>query len=168
MRGNFPVRNRILSGLSVGVLVVEASAQSGALITARLALEQGRDVFAIPGNLGVASCEGTNRLLREGALMPENGWELLQEYTHLFPGKLADGRRREVMEQRFGSHYAAAVPAQPLPERLANRPARQRLHRKSPQPSTKKTLTIRLQGLIVTERKHRPPCPATKRRSMPP
>ncbi len=75
----------------------------------------GQDVFAIPGNLGVASCEGTNRLLREGALMPENGWELLQEYTHLFPGKLADGRRREVMEQRFGSHYAAAVPAQPLP-----------------------------------------------------
>ena len=123
MRGNFPVRNRILSGLSVGVLVVEASAQSGALITARLALEQGRDVFAIPGNLGVAACEGTNRLLREGALMPENGWELLQEYTHLFPGKLADGRRREVMEQRFGSHYAAAVPAQPLPERPAN-PAR--------------------------------------------
>lgn len=123
MRGNFPVRNRILSGLSVGVLVVEASAQSGALITARLALEQGRDVFAIPGNLGVASCEGTNRLLREGALMPENGWELLQEYTHLFPGKLADGRRREVMEQRFGSHYAAAVPAQPLPERPA-KPAR--------------------------------------------
>ena len=121
--GNFPVRNRILSGLSVGVLVVEASAQSGALITARLALEQGRDVFAIPGNLGVASCEGTNRLLREGALMPENGWELLQEYTHLFPGKLADGRRREVMEQRFGSHYAAAVPAQPLPERPA-KPAR--------------------------------------------
>ena len=55
--------------------------------------------------------------------MPENGWELLQEYTHLFPGKLADGRRREVMEQRFGSHYAAAVPAQPLPERPA-KPAR--------------------------------------------
>ena len=167
MRGNFPVRNRILSGLSVGVLVVEASAQSGALITARLALEQGRDVFAIPGNLGVASCEGTNRLLREGALMPENGWELLQEYTHLFPGKLADGRRREVMEQRFGSHYAAAVPA-PCRRDRQNRPARQHLHRKSPQPSTKKTLTIRLQGLIVTERKHRPPCPATKRRSMPP
>ncbi|MFQ8808864.1 MAG: DNA-processing protein DprA [Oscillospiraceae bacterium] len=168
MRGNFPVRNRILSGLSVGVLVVEASAQSGALITARLALEQGRDVFAIPGNLGVASCEGTNRLLREGALMPENGWELLQEYTHLFPGKLADGRRREVMEQRFGSHYAAAVPAQPLPERPA-KPARPAAPSPEKSPALdKKTLTIRLQGLIVTERKHRPPYPATKRRSMPP
>lgn len=138
MRGNFPVRNRILSGLSVGVLVVEASAQSGVLITARLALEQGRDVFAIPGNLGVASCEGTNRLLREGALMPENGWELLQEYTHLFPGKLADGRRREVMEQRFGSHYAAAVPAQPCRRDRQNRPAGSAFTGKVPSPRQKR------------------------------
>lgn len=85
---NFPKRNRIISGLSCGVLVVEAPERSGALITARQALEQGRDVYVVPGNIGVASCEGSNALLREGATAVFSGWDIMSEYTHLYPDKI--------------------------------------------------------------------------------
>lgn len=87
-RGNFPVRNRILSGLALGVLVVEAPEKSGALITARLAAEQGRDVFAVPGNIDQPSFVGSNRLLRDGAIMVSSGWDVLSEYEALFPDKI--------------------------------------------------------------------------------
>lgn len=82
---HFPVRNRILSGLALGVLVVEAPLKSGALITANRALEQGRDVFALPANVGSVCSEGNLQLLKDGALLVTDGWDVMKEYVHLYP-----------------------------------------------------------------------------------
>lgn len=92
MKYNFPKRNRIISGLSCGVLVVEAPEKSGALITARQAADQGRDVFVVPGNIDVASCVGSNRLMRDGAIPISSGWDIMSEYQQQFPGKIREDR----------------------------------------------------------------------------
>ena len=85
---HFPRRNRIISGLSCGVVVVEAPERSGSLLTAKHALEQGRDVFVVPGNVDMESFRGSNRLLRSGAIAVSSGRDVMEEYDLLYPEKL--------------------------------------------------------------------------------
>lgn len=89
----FPVRNRILSGLSVAAVVVEAPERSGALITAGNAVEQGRDVFAVPGPIDAPNSVGCHRLIREGAGLAACAWDILGEYESRYPHRL---RRQQV------------------------------------------------------------------------
>ena len=86
---NFPVRNRIISGISVGVVVAEAPKQSGALITASRAIEQGRDVFVVPGNIDSPACAGSNELLKDNyALAVTSARDVIREYEDAYPQKL--------------------------------------------------------------------------------
>lgn len=145
MAWHFPRRNRIISGLSSGVLVVEAPIKSGALITAHQALDQGRDVFVVPGNVGVSACEGSNRLLREGAIAVGCGWDVLSEYEQLYPGKLHEvSAEPELRKQE--SLQVAETPKTPKThmrksqEKLENSPVSGDQNKRNPRAEEKKTI----------------------------
>ncbi len=105
---HFPRRNRLISGMSLGVLVVEAALRSGSLITARLAGEQGREVFAVPGSPLDPRCRGTNDLIRNGAVLTESAADVIAALRQT-GGPLRDNRRRP---------YAAAATPEIEDERL--------------------------------------------------
>ena len=110
MGRHFPVRNRIISGLSLGVVVLEAPRRSGALITASRALEQGRDVFAVPGQIYDPRCEGSNLLLDEGAFPVLDAWSILRHYADQFPHKI----RSTLVPGESARHFGQGLPEAPV------------------------------------------------------
>ncbi|MDR1467527.1 MAG: DNA-processing protein DprA [Oscillospiraceae bacterium] len=99
---NFPLRNRIISGLSSGVVVVEAGKKSGSLITANIALEQNRDVFSVPGNIKSWACEGTNYLIKSGAKPVLSVEDIIEEYE-LFSAKFH--KHENLNQQILGNFF---------------------------------------------------------------
>ena len=125
---HFPVRNRIMSGIAVGVAVVEAPLRSGALITASRALEQGRDVFTVPGNIDAVMSEGTNSLLRDGAIPLTSPVDIVTEYADIFPLKIKSGEISKVSldkrleREMLATHDKSVIPTGNLTEKTVDKP----------------------------------------------
>ena len=106
--GQFPARNRIISGLSLGVVIVEAAKNSGALITANFAAEQGRTVFAVPGKVSSATSSGTNELIRDGACLIQSVDDILQELS-IAEIEPASGKEKDKLDGRISLQTKAYI-----------------------------------------------------------
>lgn len=111
LRSHFRDRNRISAGLSVGVTVVEAPEKSGALLFAAEANDQGKEIFAVPGNADAPNSAGTIALMQEGAKPVRTGWDILCEFADLFPGKLRQAEAAEMPEN--GKNHAETGEKEP-------------------------------------------------------
>ena len=136
---HFPKRNRIIAGLSCGVLVVEAPVKSGALITARQALDQGRDVFVVPGNIDVPTFEGSNQLLRDGAIPVFSGWDVVSEYQALYPDKIRKDNA-PVHQTAYPDEVRRAAEGEKIQAKVAQKVTLPKKKRSSAENSHKKSI----------------------------
>ena len=117
---HFPVRNRIISGLGAGTLIVEANLTSGAMITAREAILQGKDIYAIPGNVGDDNTSGTNQLIRDGAAVVLSARDILENYAFLYRdsvdmARLLRAQERSDPDPAAFARYGVGLPVTTTP-----------------------------------------------------
>ena len=143
---HFPTRNRIISGLSLGTLVIEADKKSGAMITARLAREQGRDLYALPGKIGELNSLGTLELIKEGARMVTGALDILEEYDLIFPHRIHTERLYtkvtkvyvEPVRQRRSKKNKDVTPAEATAKETVTKPSSQAAEPKATEPAEEK------------------------------
>lgn len=144
-RSTFPIRNRLISGVSLGVVVIEAGERSGSLITARCAMEQGRDVFAVPGDVTLSSFTGCNRLIRDGASPVFGVEDVMGRYAALLPEEV---------------DLSGAVPLSQEPEALRSRGAEERpAAGNNEKPVSKSGIPEKPEKPEKRERREKPPLP---------
>ncbi|MBQ7346515.1 MAG: DNA-processing protein DprA [Clostridia bacterium] len=160
---HFPIRNRIISGLAQGTVVVEAGMGSGSLITAKDAILQGKDVFTVPANVGTPGAEGTNGLLRDGAHPVLQTGDILTHYRYLYADmldmkKLSDAEQKSMADLR----YLARLGVIELTERTEPRPTEQPAAGSKPRRATRNKPSSR--ETAEDTREHAPSAPATENR----
>ncbi len=163
LKQNFPMRNRLLSGISHGTCVTEAPRRSGALITARHALEQGRDVFAVPGPVLSATTVGTNRLIRDGACLITGAEDVMREYVDRFGARLhidaaVEAEKafdRAVKKHRPPAEKATDAPPQKVKSAKAAKPPKSA----TPAPKEVQTVVQTLPEPILSAVADTPPTP---------